>query len=193
MRIPDVSLEPQFARLLGQAKAGDEQAWSVIYRELAPIVHGYLRLRGAPEPEDLVGETFLQVARKLADFEGEYAQFRSWVFVVAHHRLIDDRRRRGRRPATADEAALTSAPDHSPTPEQVAIVNDQWPGITDMLRVLSPDQQTVVLLRVMGDLSVEETAEAMGKKAGTVRVIQHRALAALRDRLRAKSVTDEGP
>ena len=71
---------------------GDEAAWSEIWAELAPAVLGYLRGSNAPDPEDVLGETFLQVARDVNRFEGDWVAFRSWVFTVAHHRLIDARR-----------------------------------------------------------------------------------------------------
>jgi len=191
VRLHDVSsLEAQFSRVLASAKSGDEQAWTAIYSDLAPALHGYLRLRGAASAEDLLGETFLQLARKLQDFEGEYAQFRSWAFVITHHRLIDERRRHGRRPTVNGEDELAEVADPSHSPEQIALANDEWPWVAEQLSALTQDQQDVILLRVMGGVSVEETAAALGKKSGTVRVIQHRALTTLRHSMRARSVTE---
>ena len=86
--------QAQFASVLEAAQAGAEWAWSRLYRDLAGPVLGYLRTRGAAEPEDLVGEVFLQVARNLGTFDGDYRSFRSWVFTVAHHRVVDERRRK---------------------------------------------------------------------------------------------------
>ena len=59
---------------------------------------GYLRANGAPDPEDVLSEAFLQVARDIGGFEGDQESFRAWVFTIAHHRLIDARRRSARRP-----------------------------------------------------------------------------------------------
>jgi RNA polymerase sigma factor (sigma-70 family) len=86
--------------LLAAAQTGAEWAWDRIYRDLAPPVRGYLVAHGAVEPDDLLGEVWLQVARNIGTFAGDEAGFRSWVFMVAHHRLIDERRRRARRPET---------------------------------------------------------------------------------------------
>ena len=90
--------EERFSDLLAAARAGDEHAWERDLRGLAPIVLGYLRANGAPDPEDVLGETFLQVARDISRFEGDESSFRSWVFTIAHHRLIDARRYSARRP-----------------------------------------------------------------------------------------------
>src|SRR2546429_7510811 len=87
-----------FASVLASAKLGGQRAWSTLYNELAGPVLGYLRVQGASEPEDLLGEVFLHIARKIGTFECDAAGFLSWVFMVAHNRVIDERRRRGRLP-----------------------------------------------------------------------------------------------
>jgi len=81
-----------------------------LYRQLAPAVLGYVRSQGAAEPEDLLGEIFLQVVRDIGRFRGDEAALRRWVFTIAHHRLIDARRRSQRRPAMSD----------GPVPEKAA-------------------------------------------------------------------------
>jgi RNA polymerase sigma-70 factor (ECF subfamily) len=70
-----------FQDLLEAARAGGEWAWTLIYRDLAPTVLGYLRAEGAHEPEDLLCEVFLHVVRGINTFEGDEDGFRSWVFV----------------------------------------------------------------------------------------------------------------
>src|SRR5687768_221494 len=96
-----------FDTRLRAAKNGAEWAWAEIYRDLAGAVAGYLANRGAAEPDDLTSETFLQIARNISTFEGDESAFRSWVFVIAHRRLIDSRRARQRRPETI------TLPDHT--------------------------------------------------------------------------------
>src|SRR4051812_36700082 len=92
-----------FDDVLTAAQAGAAWAFEVIYRDLAPAVTGYLRLHGAAEPDDLASETFIGVFTGLAGFGGDEAGLRSWVFTIAHRRLLDDWRRRGRRPQAADD------------------------------------------------------------------------------------------
>src|SRR5438445_952311 len=77
-------LGESFDEILEAARRGSDPAWDALYRDLAPLVHGYLRSRGAREPEDVTGEVFLQVARDLRGFSGDEASFRSWVLAVAH-------------------------------------------------------------------------------------------------------------
>ena len=149
---------------------------------------GYLRANGAPEPEDVLSETFLQVARDISSFDGDEAGLRGWVFTIAHHRLIDARRRSARRPVE-----LSREP-----PEPVGRADDAADealariGLEKVQRVLgelSEDQRAVLLLRVVGDLSVEEVAKAIGKRPGAVKALQRRGLAAIKRELARRSRT----
>src|SRR3982074_2638252 len=103
-----------FPRTLEAARTGAEWAWTGIYRDLAPAVLAYLRARRAHEPEDLTGEVFLHVVRDLHRFQGGEREFRAWVFVIARHRLLDEGRRRTRRPIDLEPdgpAAASAAED----------------------------------------------------------------------------------
>ena len=107
-----MSLGESFPEVLQATLRGSEWAWTALYRDLAPLVLGYLRSRGADESEDLTGEVFLQIARDLPAFRGQEAEFRSWVLAITHHRLIDQRRYQWRHPAdpAPDDAMNVKAP-----------------------------------------------------------------------------------
>ncbi|MEK6278389.1 MAG: RNA polymerase sigma factor [Actinomycetota bacterium] len=179
----------RFQVVLEAAKEGSEAAWAELYGELSPAVVGYLRGSGAPEPEDTLGEVFLEVARDIAKFEGDEGRFRAWVFTIAHHRLIDARRRRKRRPVE-----LVAEPPE-PVTEPISDVADEAMAriateeVQHVLAALSPDQRAVVLLRVLGDLSVKDTAATLGKRVGAVKQLQRRGLAAVKRELERRGVT----
>ena len=88
--------------VLPAAQAGQPWALRVLYDELAPRVHGYLRSRGAAEAEDLTSEVFLAVFPRLGTVTGGAAGLRTLVFSVAHARLVDELRRRSRREPTVE-------------------------------------------------------------------------------------------
>jgi RNA polymerase sigma-70 factor (ECF subfamily) len=158
----------------------------LLYRELAPAVLGYLRGSGAAEPEDLLGDVFVAVVRGLPSCGGDAAAIRRWVFTVAHHRLIDERRRVARR---ARSVSLDE--EHEPWTddcyEEVLSRISASPAI-QALATLTPDQRAVVLLRDVADLSVADTALVLGKKPGAVKTTHRRALAALASRVSGESV-----
>ena len=165
---------------LAALRSGSEVAWAELYRRLAPAVLGYARARGAPDPEEVTAEVFTQVVRDLPTFQGEGASFRSWVFTIAHHRVLDAARSARRRPVEhlpADE--LERLGTQGPAPDGAAAVIDRA-QITRLLSVLSPDQRTVLLLRLVADLTIEEIAVVMNKRAGAVKALQRRGLEALR-------------
>ena len=174
--------------LLG-ARQGAESAWAAIYRDLAPAVLGYFRARRAVEPQDLVAEVFLHVVRDLGSFEGGEREFRAWVFTIAHHRLLDDHRRRGSRPVepAPDEALLAVEPEGHAVEDALARrLGDE--EVRRLIGLLSADQQAVLLLRIVGDLTVEQVARVTGKRPGAVKALQRRGLAAIKRELARQGV-----
>jgi RNA polymerase sigma-70 factor (ECF subfamily) len=181
--------DDRFTTLLGAAREGSEAAWSEIYRELSPGLLGYLRVSGEPEPEDALGEIFLQVARDVGGFEGGWPKFRSWVFTIAHHRMIDAGRRRTRRPV--ELVAEPPEPPAAPVDEaaEAALARISSEQVTEILATLSEGQRVVLFLRVIGGLTVEEVAKAIGKRPGAVKQLQRRGLATAQRELAKRGVT----
>ncbi|MGK2928448.1 MAG: RNA polymerase sigma factor [Acidimicrobiales bacterium] len=174
---------PDFDRVLDRALAGDEGAWAHLYDSLAPQLLGYLRIRGAQDAEALVGDTFLHVARGIAGFEGTQSGFRSWVFVIASSRLLDERRRLRRKPTEPLETVvaerLSCRDDVQAEVEQMAAAD----AASDLLTLLTPDQRAVVALRVFGGLTSAEVAEIVDKPLSAVKALYRRGLATLRRQL----------
>jgi RNA polymerase sigma factor (sigma-70 family) len=180
-----------FDDVLAAAQAGAAWAFEVLYRDLSPVVTGYLRLHGAADPDDLASETFLGVFTGLAGFSGDEDALRSWVFTIAHRRLIDDWRRRSRRPQLADDAGdLTVHPGGDA--EDDALVRVGTADVHRMCSELPDDQRSVLLLRVLADLTVEQVAQVMGRSIGAVKALQRRGLRTLRDRLDDSSEKTSG-
>lgn len=184
-----MGLGEQFTGILEAARTGADWAWDALYRELAQTIAGYLRSRGATEPEDLTGEVFLQIVRDLARFEGGEADFRSWVFVIAHRRLIDDRRHRSRRPEQPAEMGngVPEVPGGDAETEALGRLGTAW--AKQVISELSADQGDVLMLRIIGGLTVEEIARVIGKTPGSVKALQRRGLAAIKKKIPASPVS----
>jgi RNA polymerase sigma-70 factor (ECF subfamily) len=161
-----------FPEVLAAARQGAAWAWTGIYKELAPQVLGYLRASGAADPEDLTGEVFLGLVRDMARFHGDEAKFRSWVFVIAHHRLLDERRRRNRRPETL--VAVDPGGDNRPggNVEHEALDSLGTDTVRRFIERCVPDQREVLLLRIIAELSLAEVAEVLGKSVGAVKALR---------------------
>jgi RNA polymerase sigma-70 factor (ECF subfamily) len=187
--VPDRSLREQFPRILAAACAGGEWAWRELYEAIAPQLTRYLRARGVPEPDDVVGETFVKVVRYIDGFEGDEAAFRTWVFTIGRNLVVDDLRKRARRPVdvVSDDQLATAAP-HGDT-EDDAMQDLASAHIEEILRHLSVDQRDVLLLRILAGLTIAEIAQVVGKKEGAVKMLQARGLAAIRTKISLGSVT----
>jgi RNA polymerase sigma-70 factor (ECF subfamily) len=165
--------------LSDSARRGESWAFTEIWHRYSPAVMGYLRGRGVADPEDMTSEVFLQVFRRIKSFRGDETDLRTFVFSVAHARYVDDRRRVSRRGIdtefVADDHGAVAA-----SAEAEALHRLATQRAVALIETLSPDQRDVLLLRIVADLSLEETATVLGKKVGAVKSLQHRALAALR-------------
>ena len=170
---------PGFQSVLDAARSGAPWALGRLYQVFSPSVLGYLRVQGAHDPEDLTNEVFLGVLRTVGSFAGDEDKFRSWLFTIAHSRLIDDRRRRDRRPLVAD--GYQGPPDGpGGDAEQEAMDRLGTLRVQALCNALVPEQRDVLLLRLMAGLTVEAIAEALDKSPGAVKALQRRGLANLR-------------
>lgn len=177
----------RFDALLVEAQRGDAAALEEIYVRLSPVVAGYLRLQGSRESEDLTSEVFVGALRAIGSFSGDEAGFRSWLFTIAHRRLLDERRRAARRPAPEplEAAPEPQAPDDVER-EADRVVSDE--RVRALCDGLVPDQRAVLLLRLLAGLTVDEVAATLGKTPGAVKALQRRGFAAIVRRLEREGV-----
>ena len=178
-----------FPQILEAARVGADWAWTALYRDLTPSIRGYLRAHGALEPDDLVGEVFLQTVRDLDRFEGGEREFRTWVFTIVHHRLLDDGRRRSRRPVEPSPSEVLVRFGELGDVEEEAITGLTVTRIRQFVGRLSPDQQDVVLLRLFSDLATDDVAAIVGKRPGAVKALLRRGLASLRREMSREGVS----
>jgi RNA polymerase sigma factor (sigma-70 family) len=164
---------------LSAAVSGDGRSAEKIYRSLSPKVMGYLQARGVEDIEAVAQEVFLTVFQKLDNVTGGVAGLKTFTFSVAHARVVDAARARARHPHLAeydpdfDTRTVSSA-------EQVVV--DRSGGDTvQLLQTLNPDQREVLSLRIVAGLPIDQVARVMGKSEGSVKQLQRRALAKLKD------------
>lgn len=168
--------------IIGAAQVGSGWAWEEIYRSLAPKVRGYALSHGVADPDDFVGEVFLQAVRNIRSFEGDQYGFRAWLFKIALRRLSDHRRRMGRR--REDLTGEVPEPRATvPSAETTTMDRLATESVMEFLEFLTDDQRQIVTLRVLAGLSLEETAAVVGKRPGAVKASQRRALTTLRKKM----------
>ena len=179
---PKPPIGDAFPEVLSACLAGDEDAFAQLWRAFQPSLLRYLRVvAGARQADDLASETWLEVARSLSRFEGDETGFRGWLFTIARRRRLDWIRRESRRPSDST-FAMPDTPDDVDVP---TIVVDELSTneALALIATLPPDQAEAVTLRIIGDLTVAQVAQIMDREQGAVRVLTHRGLRRLAERL----------
>jgi RNA polymerase sigma-70 factor (ECF subfamily) len=176
---------PSFPELLAAAQGGDEQAFAVLWRDLQPAVLRYFQVAAAQAAEDLAADTWMAVIGRLGPFRGDERAFRAWIFTVARHRAIDWHRQAARRPTDSIAAERLSERPALEDPVLQVLEDQSTRAALALVAELPPDQAEVVALRVLGGLEVAEVARIVGKRPGTVRVLTHRGLRRLAQRVEA--------
>ena len=180
--VGDEQSDSTFSVVLVAARNGESWALTQLWVEYAPAVAAFANARGARDPEDLTSEVFIAIFERVTEFRGDSAAFRSFVFSIAYRRLVDEFRRRER---WGEGVELTSSNDtrraSGADVDAIRRLGDQ--RALELLRTLPADQCDVMILRFISDLSVEQTAEVLGKRAGAIRALQHRAVTRLRKKV----------
>lgn len=154
--------------------------FTVTYQQHSATVSGYLRSQGLEDPEAVTQDVFLALYPRLADIRGGVEGLRALVFSIAHARVVDHHRRRSRSPNFSEydpESDIRTT--HSA--EDAALIAQSEAEL--LLQSLPDDYRQVLALRIVADLSLEETARIMGKTTGAVKQLQRRALTTLRTQL----------
>jgi RNA polymerase sigma-70 factor (ECF subfamily) len=169
------------AELLKQSQAGDAEAFGRLYERYAATVFRFLyaHLGNRLDAEDLAEEVFLRVWRTLPRYEEQGVPFLAFLYRIARNALIDHYRRSER-----TEVILLSntkpASDAEHNPDQIIATDLEHQEIRSVLGKLQDTYREVLTLRFIAGLSPMETAATMHRSEGSVRVLQHRALVALR-------------
>lgn len=176
-------MDPELDELFSRARDLDQRALSELHDQLYPQVYRYVcyRLGDPMVCEDISSEVFLRLLDVLQRKRANIQSVRAWLLGTANHLVQDHFRRKYRRPVDNLEDHDNLPSGHSPEAEtDQAFVRHE---VREALRKLTPDQQHVITLRFSQEMSLEETAGVMGKTVNAVKVLQFRAIAALRRHL----------
>ena len=166
-------------KLLKLAQSGQVEAYGALYELHAPLVYRYLviRLGHSQDAEDLTTEVFLKAWNALPRFRYQGISFAAYLLRIARNAAIDQVRKRP--PPISLEQAGEPA-DNRPGLLDRLVKKQEEHALNQAILALNEDYQKILILRFIEEKSVEEAAEIMGRSAGATRVLQHRALQALR-------------
>lgn len=168
---------------VARARDGDEAAFGTVYREVHPMLLGYLRGLVGDDADDVASETWHDVVRDLDGFRGDGQGFRGWAAAIARHRAMDHLRRIKSRPRTAAFDERTSEPVTLQDSAGEALDNLSTQTALGLIAELPQDQAEAVLLRVVLGLNAPMAAKVLGKRPGAVRTAAYRGLKRLSEQL----------
>ena len=168
------------AALAIRASRGDAGAFGLLYDKHVDAVYRYVyyRVRDDAEAEDLTSDVFMKALRAIPKYEPRQA-FLAWLYRIARNAVIDHVRRGGRQVAYEDAIAHPSVHEVIEPDTELLAMSDKA-TLREALAKLTPLQQEVIVLRFLEGLSTLEIAKLIGKREGTIRGIQFRAIGALR-------------
>ena len=176
--------QDQQPELISKAKSGDRSAFDQIFRGTQDRLVNFIRslmgpsLRQRVDPEDILQETFLRAYRSISQFEwrGEDA-FCRWLEGIAGHLVADAARTCGRR-RELQIVRDPTAKDVSPSRHMRRV--ERFGRLSNCIKSMSPDYQTILVLSRIEGLTVKEIAERMGRSEGAVKVLVFRAMRELK-------------
>lgn len=194
-------------RQVDQARRGEPEALSALYRQFLPGVFGYIaaRVPDRSTAEDLTSEVFLKMVEGISRLHAnDEAGFAAWLFQIARITVAGYYRKRENQPATvslapvswSDEDEVEEAlalPSHHPEsdPARRAEARDEWSQVVQAINSLTEEQRQVLVSRLILGYDVNTVAQMIGKKANAVKALQFRALQSLNRLLHREGGTQQ--
>ncbi len=176
---------PDLEPWIRKAQQYDDQALSALCELFYPDIYSYFyyRVNDPADVQDLTHDVFLRMVEAIRSFDPARGSFRTWLFGIAHHRLVDYHRRQSLRHHQALTDVLANPHDTPATQAEGALTRE---SLRRALGRLTEDQRQVIILKFIEGLSNAEVAPILGKTEGAINALQYRALQALRQVLGAE-------
>jgi len=171
--------------VIERARSGDRQAFAELYDTHVDAVYRYVlyRVREPSDAEDLTSDVFTRAFANIHRYRWQGKSFLAWLYTIARNAVTDRRRRT--RPTVDLDNAYTVAED-GPTAHEHAVRGEQVEALRGAVKFLTTEQQEVLALRFIENMSSRQVAKVLGKNEGAIRALQFRALGRLRKMLTAE-------
>jgi RNA polymerase sigma factor (sigma-70 family) len=175
--LPDISTEN---RLLNRANLNDQEAISEIYETFFSPIYQFIRLRVDDKlfAEDIASDVFTKLIDTIGTRQGPRHSLRGWLFRVARNEIHRHYGKSRRFSSETLDEWLPAESDSDLELDFIRAMNVE--RARQALQMIGPDQQEVLILRFGEGLSLQETADIMGKSTSAVKSLQFRAVNALR-------------
>ncbi len=165
--------------LVRSAQQHDGDAFTQLYDKYFDKIYRYVAFKVGDrvEAEDMAQQVFLSALQNISSFKWRNIPFSAWLFRIAHNKVVDHLRKKGR-PATVSLEGVQVLSASNPQQAAELSLDIEW--LKSATAELTAAQRDVITLRFAGDLPIAQVAQIMGKSQGAVKALQHSAIVALR-------------
>ena len=168
--------------IVRRAQAGDQSAFAELYERHYDQIFRYISFKcgNRLEAEDLTGEVFLKMLESIHKFKFQGFPFTSWLYRIAHNLVVDNFRRKGRKPTVPLDKVLNFSGGADSDMENQVQLSWSMREVVEAMDNLTDLQREVITLRFVAGLSIAETANTVGRKENAVKALQHAGIRKLR-------------
>ena len=167
-------------RIVERAVRGESSAFGLLYDHYQPMIYRFVAVKVSQreDAEDLTHQVFMSAWENMHSYRQRGFPFSSWLYRIARNRIVDHyRTKKADLPLESVAEDVTALLVHSTIPLEHHFEIER---VLTALHELRPDYQDVILMRFVEELSIKETAAALEKSEGAVKLLQHRALKELK-------------
>ncbi|HPU94546.1 MAG TPA: sigma-70 family RNA polymerase sigma factor [Candidatus Gracilibacteria bacterium] len=173
----------EIEELVLRAKNGDVDAFGGVYDHYVDQIYKYVYFRvPAGEAEDITETVFMKAWEKIYQYKPKKKGFGAWLFRIAHNLIVDSyRSAKDRDVSELDENIPEYRREHNPVKMTEDVFHSEV--LRKALSKIHKNYRQIIVLKFINELSNEEIAKVLGKREGSVRILQFRALKELRVQL----------
>ncbi len=170
--------------LIKQAQNSESEAFGTIYDYYLPKIYRFvlLKVSNREEAEDITHQVFLKAWTSIDSYKNRNLPFSSWLYKIARNAVIDHYRRTRLTLNIEDEENNEELISRSDLSKELDLKTD-IAEIYQLLSELKNIEQEVIVMRFVDDLPIKAVAQALQKTEGAIKLIQHRALSSLKDKI----------
>lgn len=171
--------------VIRRAQTGNQDAYGELYQSHLGAIYQYInrRVSESGDAEDLTQTVFLKAWQALRDYQPSATPFRAWLYRIAHNTVVDHYRGQKRVRSQGDPLLwdeLMLADDAESSPDALFLDREKQEKVQRAIAMLRPSYREIIVRRFVQEQDYAETAAELGHQVNNLRVLQHRALDALR-------------
>lgn len=168
--------------IIKRAVEGDSSAFGILYDHYQPRIYRFtmVKVSHREEAEDLTHQVFLKAWQSIQSYKDLGFPFSSWLYRIARNQIADHYRTKKEK-ISIEELNPEEIPAEEHHTRNALSEKVEVERVMKAVRKLKQEYQDVIIMRFVEDLALKETAAALDRSEGAVKLLQHRAIKELKD------------